>query len=108
MKKNIIVNLQFEGIHNWPDCPIDEVSFLKYPHRHIFYICGKKEVTHNDRDIEIIQLKRQMSDHLKYEIDSDLGSTSCESLAERLLNDFDLDYCSVLEDNENGAEIWKK
>jgi hypothetical protein len=35
----------------------------------------------------------------------DLGSMSCEMLAEELARYFDLSYCSVLEDNENGAEV---
>lgn len=113
---NIIINTQVEGIHYWPECNIKEVEFLKYPHRHIFHICCKKEVTHDDRDIEIINLKRQVEDYL-YECYSspiitgkvhEFGARSCEMLAKELLIEFDLNYCSVLEDNENGAEIFKK
>ena len=113
LKTNIIINTQVEGIHNWPACDIKEVEFLKYPHRHIFFICCKKEVTHDDRDIEIIRLKRDVNDFLIQIYGSPennvliLGSKSCEMLAKELLQQFNLTYCSVLEDNENGAEIYK-
>ena len=106
MKTNIIITLQVEGIHCWPECPIEEVSFLRYPHRHIFHITCKKEVKHDDREIEIIQLKRKV---LKC-LDSlypkgDFGRASCEEIAKTLFYRFDLQYCKVLEDNENGAEV---
>lgn len=115
---NIIVNLQVEGIHNWPNAKkvFPEVGFLSNSHRHLFHICAKKEVTHDDRDVEIILFKRSI---LKYFHETynpkypeiapfQFGSNSCEMLARELLEEFDLEYCSVLEDNENGAEIYKK
>ena len=112
MNTNIIVNLQVEGFHNWPDAP-SEVAFLRAPHRHIFHICCKKHVTHNDRDIEIILFKRKV---LKYLLDKYLlagidvnvcnfNTMSCEMIATELTNQFNLEYCSVLEDGENGAEV---
>jgi len=109
MKKNIIVNLQFEAIHNWPRVAKEsEVNFLQYPHRHTFYIEAKKEVTHNDRQIEIITFKRQILHYLFNRFqDGNLGDMSCEQLAEELLQVFGLSYCKVLEDNENGAEVIK-
>lgn len=108
MITNIIINLQIEGIHNWENCDISEVSFLKYPHRHIFYITCKKEVYHDDRDIEIIMFKRDIENYLKttYGNICIFGSKSCEMIAKELLTTFSLNYCSVLEDNENGAEIY--
>ena len=113
LKTYIIINTQVEGLHNWPACDIKEVEFLKFPHRHIFHICAKKEVDHHDRDIEIIRLKREITSFInnKYGIGHqhaegcDFGSKSCEMLATELVNKFDLDYCSVLEDGENGAEV---
>ncbi len=113
MSTNIIINTQVEGIHSWPECNIEEVSFLKYPHRHIFYITAKKEVTHLDRDIEIIQLKRAINEYLlkRYDFTGDFNvlnfkNDSCEMIAKDLMEEFNLNYCSVLEDNENGAEIY--
>lgn len=113
MKIFIIVNLQVEGTHNWPECPIEEVSFLKHRHRHIFHITCKKEVSHNDRQIEIIRLKRQIEYHLRKsfgegELSAEgcfFGRMSCEDIALHLLNKFNLYSCTVLEDNENGAQI---
>jgi len=105
MKKNIIINLQYEAIHSWQSCNMAEVAFLKHPHRHIFCICCKKEVEHNEREIEIIMFKRLILDYLVKEFKGDFKNMSCESLAERLLKDFELSYCSVLEDGENGAEV---
>lgn len=106
MATNIIVNLQFEGIHRWGNCPFQEVAFLKALHRHMFHITCKKTVQHDDRDIEIIMLKHSIGDYLcsTYK-DGNLGGKSCEMLARELLEQFNLSYCSVLEDGENGAEI---
>ena len=109
MKTSIIVKLQVEGVHCWPDCDIEEVSFLKQPHRHIFHIACKKEVRHDDRDIEIIQFKHRIHDYLRAKYSNgnmcEFGAMSCEMLARELMQFFGLCYCSVLEDNENGAEI---
>lgn len=106
MKTNIIVNLQIEGIHAWPECPFKEVSFLRNPHRHIFHICCKKEVKHDDRQIEIIMLKRKILKYLN-NFNGNLSYKSCEMIARNLSKEFNLNYCSVLEDGENGAEIFK-
>lgn len=111
MTINIIVSLQVEGIHCWPECPIEEVSFLRDPHRHTFFIECKKEVNHTDRDVEIIQLKHKMVDFLGDNYFCHRAKThlfnrmSCEDIALILVRNFDLNSCSVLEDNENGAEV---
>ena len=105
MEKSIVIKLEFEGIHAWPECNIPEVGFLKFPHRHIFHVTAKKVVTHNDRQIEIINLKRGMEAFVKRN-GLDLGSASCEDIAESFIGHFQLSYCQVLEDNENGAEIF--
>ena len=116
MKTNVIVTLQVEGTHNWPlasQIAGEEVNYLDNPHRHIFYILCKKEVSHSDRDIEFIRFKHEISDYLfhsYFDITYKLhyfGSQSCEMISKELLNKFDLEYCSVMEDNENGAEIFK-
>lgn len=108
MRRSIIVNFQFEGIHNWPDCDIEEVSFLKLPHRHIFHVKAAKLVEHNNRDIEFIKLKREMQLFVsRMYPNGRMGSNSCEDVAELLLTQFNLCSCAVLEDNENGAIITK-
>ena len=112
-KTGIVVNLQVEGVHCWPECDVDGVEFLKNEHRHMFHICGKKEVSHDDREIEIIDLKRQIWSYLmgEYKMAKSpecctFGRMSCEAIARLLTDKFGLYYCSVLEDGENGAEIF--
>lgn len=104
----VIIKLQFEGIHCWPECPIEQVSFLKNPHRHMFYVKACKHVIHNDRDVEIIVLKRNMERWIRDSWGGQFGKMSCEDIAEKLIEQFDLKWCEVLEDNENGATLWQK
>ena len=111
MKVRIIVNLEIEGIHAWKGCEIQEVFYLKDCHRHIFHITCKKEVYDTDREIEIIKFKHKIKDYLQSKYESevsnlcDFDEMSCEMIAEELVKTFELCYCSVLEDGENGAEI---
>lgn len=107
---SVVVKLQVEGLHRWEGCSIKKVIFLINEHRHVFHIVCKKQVSHNDRDIEIICLKRSIQKYLleKYSEDGivcNFDTMSCEMIAEELLKEFGLTYCSVLEDNENGAEV---
>ena len=66
-KRMIWVTFRKEGIHKYPAALEDpklatgdeyDVSFLGYPHRHIFHFKVAIEVFHDDRDIEFIQFKR--------------------------------------------------
>lgn len=103
----IVVKLIVEGTHFWPECDIKEVEYLKYEHRHLFYIKCKKEVKHANRDIEIIMLKREIEETLykKFGKPCNFLNMSCEDIAQYLFDKFELSKCTVLEDNENGAEI---
>lgn len=111
---NIIVNLQVEGCHNFPQAAqfFPKVNFLEHRHRHIFTIEAKKEVTHDDRDVEFILYKREIIDYLNRMYYSEVsgllefGPRSCEMLAKELYNHFELSYCKVMEDGENGAETF--
>lgn len=105
LKRFIEVKLQVEGIHNWSTCDIEEVLYLKNLHRHIFHIRVTKEVTHNNRDIEIIMFKNKIIYYLKDKWNGNFGSMSCEDIAEDILIAFDCTQVTVLEDNENGATI---
>ena len=117
MKTNVIMSLRVEGIHRWSGCNIDDVDFLKEPHRHVFHITAKKIVEHDDRDVEIIMFKRKMEQYLFERHGSTnkngdrnvcyFGELSCEMIAKELVTTFKLEYCSVLEDGENGAEVWR-
>ena len=114
MKTNIVCRLQVEGIHNWSEASKFEptMKYLEYPHRHMFHIEVKKEVFHDDRDVEFIVFKRKIKMYLEKKYYSteydccDFGGQSCEMLAHELYTEFDLCHCSVFEDNENGAEVY--
>lgn len=114
MNTNIVVKLQYEALHNWPgvaemlpDQPW--IHMLKDKHRHLFCITLEKAVTHSDRDVEIILFKQEVLRKLEatFGRPGDLGSMSCEMLAEYLLKEFDCTSVEVLEDNENGAKVYK-
>ena len=88
----IWVTFKKEGIHKYPaalDDPKlatggwDDVSFLGYPHRHIFHFKVGIEVYHDDRDIEFIQFKRWL-ERLYSEGTLTLDSRSCEMVSDEL------------------------
>ncbi len=103
MRFLIIIKYQFEGYHKWENCPFDDVSFLRQTHRHLFHVKVEKEVFHEDREIEIIRLKRELEAYSKTKLD--YGNWSCEMIAKDLVAKFNLVSCEVLEDNENGAKV---
>ncbi len=110
--RQIFCTLQVEGLHNWESCDIDEVMYLKLPHRHVFHIKAIKTVYHNDRDIEFIKLKHSIQKHFreKYFSDKiaccDFKGMSCEMIAEELGTLFSLDVVEISEDNENGCILY--
>jgi len=114
MQTNVIAKIEIEGLHSWPEAnDIEpEVGFLANVHRHKWFITAKKPVFHDDRDVEFIMFKRKINRYLREmyytsELDlCDFGSQSCEMIAEELYKEFDLCYCAVYEDNENGAEVY--
>ena len=124
-QKSIWVTFRKEGIHKYPAALDDpklatgddmDVSFLGYPHRHIFHFRVRIEVFHDDRDIEFIQFKRWL-ERLYQNIDSnssvlDLDYKSCEMIADDLYKEISAKYPSrfveidVAEDGENGCSIF--
>lgn len=114
MTTEIYCTLQVEGTHCWPDCPLEEVVYLRSPHRHIFHIKAYAIVNHSDRDIEFIKLKHEITRYLSDKYYDRLGlrvhrfgSRSCEMIAEELIEQFGLSKCEVNEDNENGCIVTK-
>ena len=110
----IWVTWQREGIHRYPAAETDprlvDVKFLSNPHRHIFHFKVMIEVSHNDRDIEFILLKRELEglyDNQTLQLDF----KSCEMLAEDLVDYINQKYpgrdaiVTVSEDGENGATL---
>lgn len=119
MKKMIWVTFQKEGIHKYPAALTDpnlatgdeyDVSFLGYPHRHIFHFKVAIEVFHDDRDIEFIQFKRWLENLYKDAILA-LDFKSCEMIAEDLYSQINARHpgravwIDVSEDGENGCHI---
>ena len=117
--KMIWVTFRKEGIHKYPAALIDaalatgdeyDVSFLGYPHRHIFHFRVWINVTHNDRDIEFIQFKRWL-EKLYNEGTMTLDYKSCEMMSDELHAQIVAKYpnrevwIEVSEDGENGSFI---
>ena len=115
----IWVRFQKEGIHKYPVALTDanlatgdeyDVSFLGYPHRHIFHFKVWIDVNHSDREIEFIQFKRWLI-NLYNKGTLELDYKSCEMIAEDLYNMISNIYpmrsvwIDVSEDQENGAHM---
>jgi hypothetical protein len=119
-KRMIWVTFQKEGIHKYPGADTDpklatgdeyDVSFLGYPHRHIFHFKVAIQVFHNDRDIEFIQFKRWLENSFRDGV-MKLDHKSCEMISDELYllianrypnRDIEI---TVSEDGENGATIY--
>ena len=119
--KKIWVTFQKEGIHKYPAAATDpalatgdeyDVSFLGYPHRHIFHFRVWIDVLHNDRDIEFIQFKRWLESLYNGQgAVLSLDYKSCEMMSDDLYIHISNRYpdrsiwIEVSEDGENGALI---
>ena len=126
--KMIWVTFQKEGIHKYPAALTDptlatgdeyDVSFLGYPHRHIFHFRVWISVLHNDRDIEVIQFKRWLASLYQQRTDSNnsqdavlnLDYKSCEMMSDDLFDVISKKYpgreiwIEISEDGENGSFI---
>jgi hypothetical protein len=113
----IYVTFQKEGIHCYPaaleDPALSEVSFLGYPHRHMFHFRVAISVLHHDREIEFILFKRWLESLYSDKV-LELDFKSCEMIAEDLYTVIADRYpgrcvnIDVSEDGENGAwMMWK-
>ena len=112
----IWVTWQKEGIHKYPaalDDPklatgdSDDVSFLGYPHRHMFHFRVGIQVFHEDRDIEFIQFSRwcqRLYDNGVLELDYRSCEMIADALAEQIANKYPgrTITIEVAEDGENG------
>ena len=115
--KLIWVTFRKEGIHKFPAALDDpklktgdeyDVSFLGYPHRHIFHFKVAIQVFHDDRDIEFIQFKRWL-ENMYSEGTLKLDYKSCEMISDDLFVAIAKRYpgrkieIDVSEDGENGS-----
>ena len=53
-KTFVVVKTTFSALHAWPECPYEDVAFLRTPHRHVFYVTMKIQTT-EDRELEFIR-----------------------------------------------------
>ena len=92
MQTNIVVKFQVEGVHNWPEASKFEptMKYLEHPHRHMFHIDARREVFHDDRDIEFIQFKRWLEG--LYEGTLELDYKSCEMISDALATEIQNKY----------------
>jgi hypothetical protein len=107
MKREICTYNELQGFHFYPDAPTG-VGYLSNLHRHVFVIKARAQVSHNEREIEIITEQNVIEGKLeeKYGRPCMFGSMSCESIAEWLLNELpELSYVEVLEDGYGGAAL---
>jgi len=115
--RSIWVTFSKEGIHKYPAALEDpklatgdeyDVSFLGYPHRHIFHFKVWIEIYHADREIEFIQFKRWLESLYGDEI-IQLDFKSCEMIADDLHTQIAKKHpgrkiwIEVSEDGENGC-----
>ena len=119
--KMIWVTFRKEGIHKYPAALTDpnlatgdeyDVSFLGYPHRHIFHFRVWINVQHDNRDIEFIQFKRWLESLYNGQGSVlSLDYKSCEMMSEDLYQQISQKYPSreiwieISEDGENGSFI---
>ncbi len=121
-KRMIWITFRKEGIHKYPAALEDpalktgdmyDVSFLGYPHRHIFHFTVAIQVWHNDRDVEFIQFKRWLEQlYSSAQGVLSLDFKSCEMISDDLYEQIADRYpnrditITVSEDGENGATIY--
>lgn len=99
----IIIRTSFEALHHWPDCPFEDVDFLRSPHRHIFHVEVKIE-TFADRGIEFIRHKRFVDALIDdWYRGKNLGPKSCEVIAQELAEKLEASSVIVWEDLENAG-----
>lgn len=107
MTREVVTYNEIQGFHKYPNAP-ERVGYLSYWHRHVFVIRAWANVSHNEREIEIITLQDKLQDSLvkMFGYPCEFGSMSCESIAEWLLEYHEeLNKVEVLEDGYGGATL---
>lgn len=104
------VKARFTALHRWKDAP-DEAAFLRDYHRHEFHVELGVKVNHDDRDVEFLKLKNDLQCLLLAVYHNETFDHSCEQVASQILTRYhdagwDVAYCKVSEDGENGATVY--
>lgn len=111
-RSTIVVRTEVEFIHRYKDAP-QEVNFLQNWHRHMLQLEIEMEVTHLDRELEFIMVKRCIdglfsNNSIKvYYVDS-----SCETICKQLIGKLKEIYgdrdmvVTACEDGENAGRVY--
>lgn len=109
MKKTVIIQIEIEGFHNYPNAP-KEVNFLSHNHRHSFKIKVGYRVNDLNREKEIFLCRDEVKSYLfnKFGNPCKFNAMSCEMIASEIIKYFEKDdvvWCEVWEENTGGARI---
>ncbi len=103
----IWVTFQRAGIHHYPGAP-EDVSYLRYPHRHIFKFKVSIDVLHENREIEFHQFLNWL-ESLFTKGTLTLDYQSCEMISDNLYEKIQNEYpgrkviIEISEDGECGS-----
>lgn len=114
VKAFVEVRVTFPGMHRWPDAP-DGVRWLRDPHHHEFHVVARVMAAHDDRAIETLTLADGIREFIGRTWTlkcapagprfHDLGTLSCEQIARAILDHFDCEEVTVLEDGQHGGGV---
>jgi hypothetical protein len=119
-KTFIYAQLDKEGYHNFPEASFlkefstgdyYDVNHLSLNHMHYFHIKVWVEVSHTNRQVEFIQLRRWLNKEYFASEPINFGNNSCEMIAHDLINALTEKYpgcelkVDISEDNINGALV---
>lgn len=114
MRRFVVITTSVNGLHRWPG---GQPDYLDLRHRHNFTVCAKLEVSHNEREIEIITVQDRINRYFPaiFQLKDgqiEFGARSCETIAEELINWLHSIYPScprlsveILEDGILGAYL---
>jgi hypothetical protein len=104
---SVVVTFTAEGLHRWPRAPAHR-AYLAAHHRHLFHVRVEVAVGHSDREIECHDLRDFCLGAFG---GGDLGSQSCEMMAEDLAQKITPRFgerrvmVEVMEDGEVGGRF---
>ena len=112
MKRYIWINTEFHATHSWPECPIEDVKFLRHEHRHTFKVKVQIEVLHQDREIEFVVFKNFIDRTLRILYgpgpDYRLGRKSCEDISQDLIDKIEDSQFSHITDPGSELSRYRK
>lgn len=109
MKNTVIIHLDIEGFHNYPNAP-KIVEFLSLKHRHTFKVKAGYKVLELNRELEIFICRDEVISYLNqcYGLPCEFGEMSCEMIANKIISFFKekgMIWCEVWEEETGGARV---